>query len=265
MANSKDYRQDDKFMAFVEWSCFPKGMLDQCFVTYETPLDEFGESQRVVASEDVPEHLAQFLDDGSRRALDLPALSELKSMGHLDGKVPVTLDEMAAIVGVSSRTLYNWRKTEEFEEEREFFLRSRMGQDRAHIVTRSLHMAKTGDEKSQKEREMWLKTFGDIDDSKTLRVEGEVHHTHEQVRQASIDQLRQMALRELEADPRFKGMNQKQLEAIRDTMVTMVTGAKIDEDRLLTPTELTEQGGKDFLMDSMSENPYGLDSGENDE
>jgi DNA-binding transcriptional regulator YiaG len=251
MANKKDYTQDDGFMAFVEWMSYPKGMLASCFVTHEVVDEEFGEVQKVRASEDVPPHLAQFLDDGTRKAMDLTPLAELRALGHLDGKVPTTIDEFAAVVGVSSRTVYNWKKTEQFQEELSYYRGIKIGSDINQVAMKSLHVAKEEGVKAQKEREMWLKTAGIIDDSKEVRVTGEVRHTVEDVRRADIADLRRKAMKELRNDPKFKNLTDKQLEAIRDNMISLMTGADFDDDRLLTPSELTEQGGKDFLLGGM--------------
>ena len=240
----------DAFRAFAQWSAFPKGILEE-FETCETGEDEEPSPQL----QEMPQFLGMYLDDGWRRSQGIPTLGELRNRGQLNGSVPKTMDEMAAILDVGRRTLYNWRDLDAFGAYSEQFVTDYAGQARQRIKVRSLHEAENRGE-AMKEREMWLKTFGDVSDEKTINVSGEIHHTHEEMHTVSEEKLLNYALQELRQDKEIQNLPLPVVKTMLNKIARMVMGqglsqevlAQVDQDALRTPEEINEHGGRDFLL-----------------
>lgn len=256
MIDGVDEANVDKFRAFVQWSAFPKGMLTK-LETYEVdPDDEDGETEVVPALQDMPQYLAQFLDDGCRRGLELPPLQDVRDQDKLTGKVPTTIKEVAAILNVSSRILYKWKKLDAFDKEIESFMADWAGTARQRMKMKSWQVAQEGDAEAQKEREMWLQTFGDVSDEKTINVEGEITHVHESPGTASEAELLQAAIQELKQDQEIRELPLSAVKTMLRKMVRMVMGhelsqevlQQVDQDALRTPEEINEHGGEQYLL-----------------
>jgi len=244
----------DAFRAFVQWSAFPKGMLAK-LETYEVESEE-GENEVQPALQDMPRFLAQFLDDGCRRGMGLPSLQDLRDRGDLKGEVPTTIAEVAAIVNMSSRALYEWKKLDSFHEEMNSFMQDWAGTARNRMKMKSWEVAQEGGAEATKEREMWMKTFGDVTDEKTINVEGEIQHVHETPETASEEELLGAAIQELRQEPEVREMPLPTVRNMLRKMVRMVMGRdlskdvlqQVDQEALRTPQEINEHGGEAYLL-----------------